>query len=265
MPTKEHRRHARGLVEALESRAHAGPSIGDTEILSARTFLEQNDFSSTSDYFSRLAKLQERLRSTPPVVQREKRNYGGETSGCWMQLQSIYDHIILSTCYDGEFNTRRGRIKVSHRFNQAGRIDFVELKFLRSLDPTLTGELRKLLTVKSYQTLPKHWHEAEAFVLRVLPQELIFLYEDFFRYPRMGILAWLINIGHRAVAGLVDDLGAGRVNGHVSEYGGNPNQLHLTEVKTDAVALPILEQAAALESTVESNDPESVLIRYARL
>ena len=34
-----------------------------------------------------------------------------------------------------------------------GRIDFVELKFLRSLHPLLTGEIRKLVTVKGYQSI----------------------------------------------------------------------------------------------------------------
>jgi hypothetical protein len=41
-----------------------------------------------------------------------------------MQIQSAFDHIILSTCYAGEFNLRRGRIKISHRFNHEGRLDF---------------------------------------------------------------------------------------------------------------------------------------------
>ena len=264
MPTKEHKRHARGLVEALESRAHTGPSVGPTELLSARTFLEQHDFSPASDYFGRLARLQDRVRSRPVVTRQEKRNYGGEAAGCWMQLQSVYDHLILSTCYDGTFNTQRGRVKISHRFNQAGRIDFVELKFLRSLQPCLTGEIRKLVLVKEYQTLPKDWLEAEAHALRVLPQELIFLYADLFRCPRLETLGWLINIGHRTVFDLLGDLRAGRVNGHERESGGNPNQLHLTEVRTDQVALPILEQAAVLESTVESNDSDSVVVRYVR-
>jgi hypothetical protein len=33
-------------------------------------------------------------------------------------------------------------------------------------------------------------------------------------------------------------------------------------VLTDEVALPILDEAAALESTVEFDDPESVVVRY---
>lgn len=262
MPTKEHKRHARGIVEALESRAHAGPSVASTEILSARSFLEQHDFSPASDYFRRLVQLQDHLRTRPLVERREKRNYGGEAAGCWMQLQSIYDHVILSICYDGEFNSRRGRIKVSHRFNEAGRIDFVELKFLRSMQPCLTGEIRKLLLVQGFQSHRKDWHEAEAHVLRVLPQELVFLYPDFFRMPRVELFAWLINIGHRTVADLLSDMRAGRVNGHVRETGGNPNQLRLAEVGADEVAVPILEQAAALEAAVEFAEPESAIVRY---
>lgn len=182
-----------------------------------------------------------------------------------MQLQSVYDHVILSTCYDGQFNSQRGRVKISHRFNQAGRIDFVELKFLRSLQPCLTGEIRKLVAIKNYQTLPKDWHEAEGFVLRVLPQELVFLLADFFRYPRQEILGWLINFGHRTVADLLADLEVGRVNGHVSESIGTSSQLALSTIGSDEVAMQILEQAAGLETSVESNDADSVVVRYARI
>jgi len=265
MPTKEHKRYARGMVEALELRVHAGPSVVPTEILSARSFLEQNDFSPASDYFRRLVELQDRLGRRPPVVRQQKRNYGGEAAGGWMQLQSIYDHVILSVCYDGEFNSRRGRVKISHRFNQAGRIDFVELKFLRSLQPCLTGEIRKLLTIKDYSNLRPDWQETEAHVLRVLPQELVFLFAEFFRLPRAEMLGWLINIGHRAVADLLVELRAGRVNGHVRETSGNPNQVPLATLDSDEVALPILEQAASLESTVELSDAESVVVRYAHV
>ena len=96
-----------------------------------------------------------------------------------MQIQSAYDHVILSTCYDGEHNGQQGRIKISHRFNQEGRIDFVELKFLRSLQPFLNGALRKLVSVCNYQHLKRDWSSAEAFVLAVLPRELIFLLRRF--------------------------------------------------------------------------------------
>jgi hypothetical protein len=262
MPTKDHKRHARGILESLESRAHAGPSVCPDEIQSARAFLEQHDFSPASDYFGRLARLQSCVTRRPARARAEKRNYGGEAAGCWMQLQSIYDHVILSVCYDGEFNSRRGRIKLSHRFNEAGRIDFVELKFLRSMQPCLNGEIRKLLLVQGFPTHRKDWHEAEAHVLRVLPQELVFLYPDFFRIPRLEIFAWLINIGHRTVGDLLGEMRAGRVNGHVRETGESPNQLRLAEVESDEVAVPILEQASTLESTVESTDPESVVVRY---
>jgi len=123
-----------------------------------------------------------------------------------MQVQSIFDHVILSTCYAGDFNNKHGRVKISHRFNQEGRIDFVELKFLNALHPSLNGELRKLLTIKDYSSLRKDWYVAEASVLRVLPQELIFLYEDIFRCPKSQLFAWLLNIGHRLVEDCLKDL-----------------------------------------------------------
>ena len=265
MPTKEHKRHARGMVEALELRAHAGPAVGPNEIRSAREFLEQHDFSPASDYFIRLSRLQDNLRVRPRVTQGEKRNYGGEAAGCWMQVQSVYDHVILSTCYDGRFNTQRGRIKISHRFNQAGRIDFVEMKFLRALQPCLTGEVRKLVMVKNFQTGQKDWHETEAFILRVLPQELVFLLPDFFRYPRHEILGWLINFGHRTVADFLGDLEVGCVNGHPTEPANGSSQLDLATISADEVAMPILERAAMLESTVEADDSESAVLRYVRV
>jgi hypothetical protein len=262
MPTKESRRQARGLLEELESRAHAGPPVRENEIVSAREFLRQHDFPSASDYFSRLVQIQDRVGARPAARPQAKRNYGGEAAGWWMQVQSVYDHVILSTCHQGDFNLRRGRVKISHRFNQAGRIEFVELKFLRSLQPELNGGIRKLLTIKNHPRLGKDWHEAEAFALRVLPQELIFLFRDIFRCPRHEVLGWLINIGHRAVEDLLNALRARPVNGCAPRPPENPHQLCLKAVLEDEVALPILERAAALESSVEFDDPETVIVRY---
>jgi hypothetical protein len=208
MATKDNKRQVRQLVEGLEQRVHCGPAIRDGEIQSARDFLRQHDFASTSDYFNRLTSIEERLQGRvrqifqPPV----KRNYGGNAGGPPMQVQSIFDHVILSTCYAGEFNTKRGRVKISHRFNQEGRIDFVELKFLNSLHPPLNGESRKLLTVRDYSTIRKDWFEAEASVLGVLPQELIFLYAEIFRCSRSQLLAGLVNVGHEIVEELLRNL-----------------------------------------------------------
>jgi len=263
--TKEHRRRAKGLIEGLESRVHLGPPVREAEILSAREFLHQHEFAPASDYFNRLARVQNRLeaRSDDPWLPPVKRNYGGEAGGRWMQIQSAYDHVILSICYEGEFNLKRGRVKISHRFNQEGRSDFVELKFLRSLHACLDGALRKLLSLKDYRTLRKDWSVAEAFVLEVLPRELVFLYEDIFRCPKNELFAWLINIGHRVAGDLLKDLGARRVNGWLPWPNGKSDQLCLQAVLADEVALPILEKAAALESTVELRTPKSVVVRYA--
>ena len=115
--TKDHKRLAKGLIQGLELRVHVGPPVHEAEVLSAREFLRQNDFSLASDYFHRLAQIQNRLeaRVTAPPVLRAKRNYGGQAAGRWMQLQSAYDHVILSTCYEGEFDLKPGRVKISHR------------------------------------------------------------------------------------------------------------------------------------------------------
>ena len=245
---------------------HLGPPVRDGEIRTVQQFLQQNGFSPSSDYFGRLGQIQTRLgtRSGAPSFLPGKRNYGGEAAGCWMQLQCAYDHVILSTCYGGKFNSKSGRVKISHRFNEEGRIDFVELKFLRSLHECLNGEIRKLVTIRGFQDLIKGWHEAEAFVLPVLPRELIFLYEDIFRCPRTEVLAWLINIGHRIVGDLLNALKTGSVNGHDSQPGQVSDQLCLTALRTDGVALPILERASPLESGVEPLDPKTVVVRYVR-
>ena len=263
MATKQKKREAKGLIEGLEFRVHAGPPIRCNEIAAAHEFLRQHDFSPSSDYFNRLQQIQNRLGTrngeSPPKA---KRNYGGESAGCWMQVQSAYDHVILSTCYEGEFNLRQGRIKISHRLNQEGRIDFVELKFLRSLQPCLNGELRKLITVNGYQALRKDWREAEAFVLEILPRELIFLCEEIFRFPRHEVLAWLMNIGHRIVNDLLQDLRTRPINGFPVNLSSDSNQLCLGALRTDEVALPILSKAASLESMVEIVDGKNVVVRY---
>ena len=213
MATKENRRQVRELVEGLEQRIHCGTAIRDVEIQSARDFLRQHDFSPASDYFDRLAHIENRIqgRSREGFPPRTKCNYGGKAGGYQMQVQSIFDHVILSTCYAGDFNTKHGRVKISHRFNQEGRIDFVELKYLNSLHPPLNGQLRKLLMVQDYSSLPKDWYEAKASVLKVLPQELIFLYEDIFRCPKSQLFAWLLNIGHGLVEDLLQDLKSRKV------------------------------------------------------
>ena len=262
--TKEHKRYAKGLIEGLESRMHLGPPIHPTEIVSAREFLRRSEFSPSSDYHSRLSQLQDRLgaRSTGPALLPPKRNYGGESAGSWLQVQSAYDHVIISTCYEGEFNLKNGRVKMSHRFNQEGRIDFVELKLLRSLHPLLNGAIRKLLTVRSYQTIRKDWRAADAFVLEVLPQELVFLFQDIFRAERGELFAWLINIGHRSAEDLVRNLHAGQVAGSNPRGERNGEQLCLQAVRSDNVALPIIEKAASLESVASVKDQRTVGVTY---
>jgi hypothetical protein len=245
-------------------RMQCGPPIHETEIHSAREFLRQHEFSPASDYFSRLSQLQQRRagRTAEPLLRLGKRNYGGEAAGCLMQVQSIYDHLILSTCYEGEFNGWHGRIKLSHRFNQAGRVDFVELKFLRALHPVLNGEVRKLLVIRDYQSLRKDWRTAQAFVLPVLPRELVFLYADVFRCPRAELYAWLVNIGHRLVGDLLEHLRAPVTNGFPPRAHANGDQLCLTAIRTDAVALTMLKNAASLESAIELQDEQTVEVRY---
>jgi hypothetical protein len=265
--TKEHKRFARGLIEGLETRVHAGPPVLDAEILSVQQFLRQNDFSPSSDYYDRLVRIKDRISTRPSIPTRPpgKRNYGGEAGGSWMQVQSAYDHVILSTCHDGEFNQKRGRIKISHRFNQEGRIEFVELKFLRSLHACLTGEIRKLIFVKGYQGIRKDWDAAETFVLEVLPRELVFLYQDIFRCPRAEVLSWLINVGHGLVDTLLQDLRGGSGSACTCRPGGNGEQLCLHAVRVDDVAFPILEKASHLESRVEElADPKNVVVHYVR-
>ena len=252
------------LIEQLESRLHNGPPIHDTEILSVSDFLRQKDFSAASDYHVRLRRVRDQLsvRSKQPATPRHgKRNYGGEAGGRWMQIQSAYDHIILSTCYAGQFNTKRGRIKISHRFNSEGRIDFVELKFVSALQPFLNGQFRKLLLVNGYQNIRKDWNVAEAFVLPVLPRELLFLYEHVFRCPKHELFAWLINLGHGLVQDLVTALPTSNKPNSIdaSEQSG---QLPLNAIQTDEVASPILSAAADLKCAVQCLEPKLVLVRY---
>lgn len=263
MATKQNRLEARELIEKLESRFHSGPPVQEAEILSASAFLQQKEFSSTSDYHVRLRRLRDQLatRSKELPACYGKRNYGGQADGLWMQIQSAYDHLILSTCYGGEFNLKRGRVKISHRFNRAGRIDFVELKFISALHSCLNGEFRKLVQVKEYQTIKKDWHSAEAFVLPVMPKELIFLYENVFRCPQEELYAWLINFGHDILDNLGDALhSAAPSNGHPSTHSA---QLPLHDLPSDPIAATILSQAVFLKSSVQILEPNRVLVRYS--
>jgi len=252
------------LIEQLESRLHNGAPIQDTELSSVSEFLRQRDFSAASDYHARLVKVRHQLlhRSKHPAPRLGKRNYGGQAGEQWMQVQSAFDHLILSTCYAGEFNTRRGRIKISHRFNREGRIDFVELKFVQSLLPVLNGQFRKLLLVDGYQTVRTDWRVAEAFVLPVVPQELVFLYENVFRCPKHELFAWLINIGHGITQDLGDTLHSTLRNGSELRSQNPTGQLPLAAIREDEVAFPIIEKAATLQSTVQCLEPSRVVVRY---
>ncbi len=261
-PTKEARRLARQRLEALEAalRSGSGPSL--VQVQDFARFLRQCGFAPSSEYFSRLARLEAFVRSHGVPAPSAKRDYGGYAAGCWMQVQSVYDHLLLSVCYEGEFRGRRGRIKISHRFNRAGRIDFVEAKLLRSLVPQLDGALRKLLTVREFPRLEPDWWAASAYALRVLPQELLFLHAEIFRYPRSEVLAWLINIGHRTVADLVTELEGGPMD---PPPGPQQRQWPISSLTGDPVAWPILQQAALLEACIEPGDsPDVFLVRYLR-
>jgi hypothetical protein len=261
-PTKEARRLARQRLEALEAavRTGSGPSLA--QIHDFARFLRQYGFAPSSEYFSRLARLEAFVRSHVVPAPLAKRDYGGYAAGCWMQVQSIFDHVLLSVCYEGAFHGRRGRIKISHRFNRAGRIDFVEAKLLRSLVSQMDGAVRKLVTVREFLSLEPDWWTASAYALRVLPQELLFLHADIFRYPRAEVLAWLVNIGHRTVADLVTELKSGPMDPPPEP---EQRQWPISSLTGDPVAWPILQQAAFLEACMEPGDsPDVFLVRYLR-
>jgi hypothetical protein len=274
MATKALRQQARQWVETLESRLHVGPPPGVAEIQSARDFLRQHDFPAASDYFHRLNRLEGSLAARRAACAAPKRNYGGRAAGLWLQVQSVHDHVLVSACYEGEFRLQRARVKLTHRFNTAGRVDFVELKFLRALDARLDGAVRKLVLVRDFAARPREWFEAEAFVLRVLPRELILIEPDVFRCARAEIVGWLVNLGHWTVEQALADLAANRGDGGSSPRqnarcaaGATPEsaaQRDLPEVLADPVALPILKQAAALRIRAECDASELALLRYLR-
>jgi hypothetical protein len=261
-PTKEARRLARQQLEALEAALRTGPGLQMAQIRQFAEFLRAHGFAPNSSYFVRLAQIEAFVRSHPAPPDASKRDYAGYAAGCWMQVQSVYDHVILSVCYEGEFRGQRGRIKISHRFNRAGRLDFVEAKLLRSLVPLLDGALRKLLTVREFPSLRPDWWTAGAYALRVLPRELLFLHPEIFRYPREQILAWLVNIGHRTVADLVAEL---EPLSDTTDSRPRGRQWPVACLRRDAVAWPILQQAALLEASVDPGDsPDVFQIRYLR-
>ncbi len=118
--------------------------------------------------------------------------------------------------------------------------------------------------MKDYQQLAGDWHRAQGFVLRVLPQELIFLYTDIFRVPRGEMFGWLINIGHQLVGSLTEALRIGGVNGVEHGTAGMANQLPLAAIQHDVVAMPILEKAAALHASADMLDETEVQISYCQ-
>ena len=81
-------------------------------------------------------------------------------------------------------------------------------------------------------------------MLPILPQELVFLYENIFRCPREQVLAWLVNIGHRLAKDLMQDLEQQPpADGEDTPPRANGEQRPLSAVRSDDVAMPILENA----------------------
>ena len=80
----------------------------------------------------------------------------------------------------------------------------------------------------------------------------------------MEILSWLINIGHRILDGLRQDLEANHFEERNDSAGRDSAQLCLTAVRSDSVAWPIVEKARSLESNVEAEDEKTVIVRYVR-
>lgn len=275
MATKALRQHARQWVETLESRLHLGPSPCMAEIQSARDFLRQNQFPDASDYYRRLERIECSLAARQAGDPVSKRNYGGRVADLWLQIQSVYDHVLVSVCYQGQWRAQRGRVKLTHRFNAAGRVDFVELKYLEALDARLQGATRKLVLVRDFAVRRRDWFEAEAFVLRVLPRELMLIEPEVFRCPRAEIVAWLVNLGHWTVAQALAGLRAARAHlrpqpssDERSAAGAEASataQCQLLEVLDDPVAPPILRQAAALQARAEADGSEQALLRYLRV
>jgi len=77
--------------------------------------------------------------------------------------------LILSTCYEGEFKPERGRVKIPTASNQEGRIDFCRIEIPARVAPFLNGEIRKLLTMKGYQSLRRDWRSAERSFWKFFP------------------------------------------------------------------------------------------------
>jgi hypothetical protein len=94
----------------------------------------------------------------------------------------------------------------------------------------------------------------------VLPQELVFLYEDVFRCEKADIISWLVNIGHVIAGDLIVDLGSRPEE----SPNGNSEQLALHHLRDDTVGLPILQKAATRDCAVEIEDERLALVRYVR-
>jgi hypothetical protein len=120
--------------------------------------------------------------------------------------------------------------------------------------------MRKLVLIKDYQKIRKDWDAAEAYILPVMPQELVFLYQDVFRCEKADVISWLVNIGHVIAGDLIVDLSMRPEE----SANGNSEQLALHHVRDDTVALPILRKAAARDCAVEIEDERVVLVRYVR-
>lgn len=268
------------IVESLETRVALKKPISTDEVQGAADLMESLGFSEQSAYYARLERLyvladkqkpavveKPAERPDAPVTDSEaldfkrvgRREYAAIYSRGSAFLKFVYDHFFLMKLHKRWYKDRGMAVKISHRFNQEGRIDLVDAVLVHSLDPRMDRAVKHLLSVDGYDKKEKGWHGAEAFYLPIVPFEMIAFDEQFINKTYVERCQSLLREGHDGARLLVREMRAGKLQESSSV---RSEQKQLAEIVEDREGLYMLIKAASLVPTVRDYDKERVMVGY---
>ena len=252
MPTQEDEKNIHDKLIELDKAFAAGKEVHrDAEHLLEE--ITQLGFSGGSEHFKRalsIYQMEARDGIADTDIQQPKRllesgkyDYVGHIGSYFLQAVIAYDHLFLTRVYSGEFHARKGKIKISNRFNSEGRLDLIDAKLIRSLDAHMDGAIRHLVTIDGYRTLSKDWQTAPLLYLSCIPKEMIFVKGDILRASPPKLYNTLVGYAYRTASDLLDGISRETI---AAETPRNPQQLPLDKIVHNDMAMYILGKAASL-------------------
>jgi hypothetical protein len=166
-----------------------------------------------------------------------------------LQVMPVYDHIFLSRVYGG-------RLKMSWRFNRAGRLDLIDSIVIVREGPKNNPE--HLVLVEGFQSCDPEWSERPAEYI-MPPDEIRYVHGSFDRLDLQDLYQSLIRFGHSMCREFLADLDTGGVK-NFDQY--RSNQKPLTHVAKDEPAMYMLRRVAEGFPTVREVNGSWLKVAY---